>query len=1137
MEKLKTSKWNDIRPWSVDHKLVICAFWHQLGVRRRCWFLESLYDRCFCAMSTDSDKAFISRLTARQFWMTLEISLTSDSTCGDRFEEVYEFDLLLVKLKELYEKSCLPTDPFDTLVDSMSQTSWAYVKYLLLQCNVIGMRNDIPMCSNGAVPTPFLHFADFIMSLLPLLGPICGLVLDETATFDDIVRDWSGRREAQTNKGKELKQAGNALFVKKDFQGALLKYNEAISLSPHEPLLFLNRSACHMELGRYEFSLFDIDHFFLIGPSRSTHSSSYVKAFYRRAKALLFQNRYEAAQWSLSQGLRLSFDSSMLNQYRNTRSIQRESHPVSSFFFNSSLCRVDALRSRRKRHVTVSSTSFTAELPLHLLRSKRSLLFGEVHDIRSILRPFNHLLKVESDNEPLKVEIHVTSSTFVATARHIVLLVVAAQTLQPLDVTSESSFGLTGPLQPSPEYIQLFSALWCNIYLTASQRFILNRVLDGLIWASVSPTNFQMQYPWMSVHWITNAQRINGVPDALLALRDVWMSWRSYERHPQNILSTIDARSVAIVQTGAQLFASRQTQPKTKKTKRSSKSSSTVVNGSEADHWLKYGYLKISERLISHCRECSPSGICPIQDLIHCSNVNDLFANSTLVDPVSHSVCGLEGPFGSLDDSILNQVEGNLQDAIFKVLASLLPPFSQSVLNPTPVQLAVEFYTGDFMNTAHYLQHSQRSFDAILLSNIADYSGVLAVCTSVLPLLGHRKGYLDVEVLLGTASSFEDICTASLGSSMNSSEVQLLLQASCETRVTESSLILRWTPLLPFSCLPKEPKSSFPPPLITSLCDSCGKSADTFMATAEFIQCPGCQTVMFCSSKCQRSASHHQRVCESFARLLSIQDARIKAESERPGSFQIQVKSLLKHLLGPSRTVMSKGIVHHLMSGKVLASQTSLAFIRLVAHVCQSNAGKLLTVFFDDLLVDEGQVALRQHYLSLLTWISQVDSLYPALGTTSSAACDPKLQTSAFPFSYHLHVEPVAVFHTFFSSPMLSPSNLFSNSDQRELTLVVLLLFGSHLIPQLNRLSGKALHSELKENMSANVLQVIDCIEFDPYSGETIFCLPTIFVQAANRSSTTVATVTWQVLLLDLTFYQIVADAVPISAVHPISSD
>ena len=57
----------------------------------------------------------------------------------------------------------------------------------------------------------------------------------------------------------ELKQKGNDAMKSANFESAVRFYSEAISLSPENHVLYSNRSAAYMKLGRYQKALEDAE--------------------------------------------------------------------------------------------------------------------------------------------------------------------------------------------------------------------------------------------------------------------------------------------------------------------------------------------------------------------------------------------------------------------------------------------------------------------------------------------------------------------------------------------------------------------------------------------------------------------------------------------------------------------------------------------------------------------------------------------------------------------------------------------------------------------------------------------------------------------------------------------------------------
>lgn len=49
----------------------------------------------------------------------------------------------------------------------------------------------------------------------------------------------------------QLKNEGNLLFGQQNYDAALQKYTEALVLDPNSAVLFSNRAACNLNMGRY----------------------------------------------------------------------------------------------------------------------------------------------------------------------------------------------------------------------------------------------------------------------------------------------------------------------------------------------------------------------------------------------------------------------------------------------------------------------------------------------------------------------------------------------------------------------------------------------------------------------------------------------------------------------------------------------------------------------------------------------------------------------------------------------------------------------------------------------------------------------------------------------------------------------
>ena len=58
---------------------------------------------------------------------------------------------------------------------------------------------------------------------------------------------------AGSSQAVNLKEEGNALFLRNDFSGAYKKYTAAIKLDKENAILYCNRAACSFGLNRYTY--------------------------------------------------------------------------------------------------------------------------------------------------------------------------------------------------------------------------------------------------------------------------------------------------------------------------------------------------------------------------------------------------------------------------------------------------------------------------------------------------------------------------------------------------------------------------------------------------------------------------------------------------------------------------------------------------------------------------------------------------------------------------------------------------------------------------------------------------------------------------------------------------------------------
>ncbi|KAK2921042.1 sperm-associated antigen 1A isoform X2 [Channa argus] len=103
------------------------------------------------------------------------------------------------------------------------------------------------------------------------------------------------RKEARFT---SLKREGNDLVKKGNFQEALEKYSECLTLKPDECALYTNRAICSLKLGHFKEAKQDCDSALQVEPDNK-------KAFYRRALAYKGLEDYLSASSDLQEVLQL----------------------------------------------------------------------------------------------------------------------------------------------------------------------------------------------------------------------------------------------------------------------------------------------------------------------------------------------------------------------------------------------------------------------------------------------------------------------------------------------------------------------------------------------------------------------------------------------------------------------------------------------------------------------------------------------------------------------------------------------------------------------------------------------------------------------------------------------------------------
>ena len=95
-----------------------------------------------------------------------------------------------------------------------------------------------------------------------------------------------GKNQEDLKNPETLKDLGNKAFTLRHFDEAIKHYTSAIELSSNAPnhIYFANRANGYLETNKYQLCIEDCDKALQIEPN-------FLKSFYRKAKALMFEDR------------------------------------------------------------------------------------------------------------------------------------------------------------------------------------------------------------------------------------------------------------------------------------------------------------------------------------------------------------------------------------------------------------------------------------------------------------------------------------------------------------------------------------------------------------------------------------------------------------------------------------------------------------------------------------------------------------------------------------------------------------------------------------------------------------------------------------------------------------------------------
>lgn len=124
------------------------------------------------------------------------------------------------------------------------------------------------------------------------------LVRDQLKKAEKLKREDEERKYISPEKAEEHRLAGNALFEKGDFPGAVKEYTEGLKRDPNSKSLYSNRAAAYIKLMEGNYALKDADKCVQLDPS-------FVKGWSRKGAAHHLMKEFHKALQAFDQGLKL----------------------------------------------------------------------------------------------------------------------------------------------------------------------------------------------------------------------------------------------------------------------------------------------------------------------------------------------------------------------------------------------------------------------------------------------------------------------------------------------------------------------------------------------------------------------------------------------------------------------------------------------------------------------------------------------------------------------------------------------------------------------------------------------------------------------------------------------------------------
>ena len=123
-------------------------------------------------------------------------------------------------------------------------------------------------------------------------------VKDKLKQAEKLKKDEEARKMIDPEKAEEFRKAGNELFEKGDFPGAVKEYTEGLKRDPQSKALYSNRCIAYIKLMEWNCGLKDAEKCLQLDPT-------FAKAYARKGTIHHFMKEYHKALDSFDKGLKL----------------------------------------------------------------------------------------------------------------------------------------------------------------------------------------------------------------------------------------------------------------------------------------------------------------------------------------------------------------------------------------------------------------------------------------------------------------------------------------------------------------------------------------------------------------------------------------------------------------------------------------------------------------------------------------------------------------------------------------------------------------------------------------------------------------------------------------------------------------